>query len=848
MNHSVRTLLLLSAVLLAFVAHGQEDYEDMLANVLKASPGKDRATKLVELSAHERSTGHYKEAIEFAILGSSEAERHGLDNELGQALMELARAHRSKGDLDNAIGASLRATLVNGTYHSGSRTEALLQLAELYVSAGHPQKALEHLEDAKSTTAADRMDRTRYLRTETAAKAMILNPDKLEEHCNRYMEEAVRSGDKSLQLDLLATKAMAQARSGKYQSALTTEEEVLKLAIALDRPLDAGVSANNVAELHLRSGRSQEAVAAFAKGSIMVEDLPAVRLPMKINAAHAQAKAGNIDASLRLLDDARFDAERNKARWLMPRLLRTEAAVRVLQGDLGKAQSIALEALSMAEESRNDKEQAQTCDLLSTIFERLDLEGEARQYERKSRDIELRLATSVAQLKTDREAQLLRLQRIEREQMDLLNREQRKEARMRQLALDAENQEKQMALLVYEKQLEESGRREAVLKSDQATRELLLAQADLDAERQQRQIQELDNSRMLQSLSLTRMEAEKKEQERTVELLEKRNLLVEAESQAIAARQDHDRAVKRYSIMLAVAGALSAIWMFWAWRISQKKKRTIWEQNQHIKGINDELEEKNHNIQSSLGYAQTIQSAILPSEQDLQAILPDSFLLYKPLDTVSGDLPFIKRYGDRVFLAAIDCTGHGVPAAMMTFIAYYGLNELLTKDPTSTSAELLDRLHDHVKRTMEARGDGNLYNDGFDIGLCAIDTNKGTLSFAGAQLPLLHVRNGQVNRIKGDILPIGDGHFERSKGYKEHCLDLQNGDSLYLFSDGIIHQFGGGNGRKKFSLKQLTDLLEHHANHDLEHIKATTDKAFNDWKGDTHQTDDVLLIGLRYAA
>jgi tetratricopeptide (TPR) repeat protein len=205
----------------------------MLANVLKASPGKERATKLVELSAHERSTGHYKEAIEFAILGSSEAERHGLDNELGQALMELARAHRSKGDLDNAIGASLRATLVNGTYHSGSRTEALLQLAELYVSAGHPQKALEHLEDAKSTTAADRMDRTRYLRTETAAKAMILNPDKLEEHCNRYMEEAVRSGDKSLQLDLLATKAMAQARSGKYQSALTTEEEVLKLAIAL---------------------------------------------------------------------------------------------------------------------------------------------------------------------------------------------------------------------------------------------------------------------------------------------------------------------------------------------------------------------------------------------------------------------------------------------------------------------------------------------------------------------------------------------------------------------------------------------------------------------------------------
>ncbi|MBK9515492.1 MAG: hypothetical protein IPO05_18215 [Flavobacteriales bacterium] len=107
-----------------------------------------------------------------------------------------------------------------------------------------------------------------------------------------------------------------------------------------------------------------------------------------------------------------------------------------------------------------------------------------------------------------------------------------------------------------------------------------------------------------------------------MELLEKRNLLVEAESRAIAARQDHDRAVKRYSIMLAVAGALSAIWMFWAWRISQKKKRTIWEQNQHIKGINDELEEKNHNIQSSLGHAQTINQPSCPVNRTCKRSFP----------------------------------------------------------------------------------------------------------------------------------------------------------------------------------------------------------------------------------
>lgn len=838
---------LFCALLVAPVLHAQ-DFEDMLADVLKAQPGRQRASQLVALSAHERSNGHFREAIEFAILGSSEAERHGLDQELGLALMELSRAHRSKGDLDNAIGASLRATLVNGTYHSGLRTEALLQLAELYVSAGHPQKALEHLEDAISTTAADRMDRSRYLRTEIAAKSMILEPKSLEEHCAKLVPDAMRNGDKALLLDLHANMAMAQARRGNNQNALKSEEEVMKFAIALDRPMEAGVSANNMAELSLRLGRTQEAVTAFTRGLIMVEDLPAVRVQMKINAAHAHAKAGSHDAALRLLDDARSDGEKNSMKWVMPRILRTGAAVHILQGDVGKAQAQAHEALLIAEDLRNDKEQARTCDLLASIFERLGLDAEARKFERRARDIELRIASSATQQKTDREAQLLRLQRIEREQMDLLNREQRKEARMRQLALDAENQEKQLALLVYEKQLEESARRHAILESEQAIRELDLAQATLQAERQQRMIQDLDNSRMLQSLSLSKMEVEQKEQERALELLEKRNELVEAESLAIQAQQDHDTAVKRYSIMLAVAAALFAVWMFWAWTVARKKKRTIWKQHQQIKGINTELEEKNQSIQSSLDYAQTIQLAILPSEQDLQQQLPESFLLYKPLDTVSGDLPFMKRIGDRVFLAAIDCTGHGVPAAMMTFIAYYGLNELLTLDPSSNSAELLDRLHLHVKRTMETRGDGILYNDGFDIGLCAIDLEHGSLSFAGAQLPLLHVRDGIVDRIKGDVLPIGDAYFDRPIGYKEHRMQLEEGDSLFLFSDGIIHQFGGENGRKKFSMKRLTSLLATSSEHGMEHTKSIMDSAFNEWKGTTHQTDDVLVIGLRYAA
>src|SRR6185295_19382979 len=109
-------------------------------------------------------------------------------------------------------------------------------------------------------------------------------------------------------------------------------------------------------------------------------------------------------------------------------------------------------------------------------------------------------------------------------------------------------------------------------------------------------------------------------------------------------------------------------------------------------------------------------------------------------------------------------------------------------------------LHDHVRQTMDARGKENLYNDGFDIGLCVIDMESGSLTFAGAQLPLMRVSDGIVERVKGDILPLGDTHFKRDSGYRTHTLPLNDGDALFLLSDGLIHQFGGTDGRKKFSM------------------------------------------------
>ena len=825
-----------------------QSYGELLSDAMSASPGSARAQKLIELSSHERENGHIREAVQFATIASSEAEKHGLSKELTSSYMALAEAQQAKGDLGNAIGASIRATMVTGSLHDKQHTLALLQLAGLYIQAGHPQKALEHLAEARKSTASAKVPAANYIRTETKAKAMILTPAALVTYCQSVQPEVSRSGDRALMLDLLSTMATAQANAKQNEAALATENEVMKLAIALDKPIEAGICSNNMGELNLRLGRNQEALQAFGKGLIMVEDIPLLRLSMLINAANAQASCGNRESAIRSIGDAERMARKGQFPSVMPRLLRTKAAIQLLQGDMVAGQNSGLEALAAADELNDEKEQVLTCDMLANIFELRDLPSEARSYQTKAREIEKHIDIEKAQAKTDRDAQLLRLQRIEREQVDVLNREDRKESRLKQLAVEAENRDKQMELLMYEKQLEEAARREALIAREKSDNELLLTQATLETERQNYHIQELDKNRMLQSLSLSKMELEKKEQVRANELLTKRNELVEAEKKALAAEQEHDRAVKNFYILLSLGVALLALYMAWAWIITRRKKRIISEQNEHIQGINEELAAKNNDIKSSLGYAQTIQSAILPTEADLRRTIPESFLMYRPLDIVSGDLPFLKQIGNKVFVGAIDCTGHGVPAAMMTFIAYYGLTDLLGQHPDMNCGELLDQLHVHVKKTMEARGEDSLYNDGFDIGLCSLDLESGELSFAGASLPLLLVRNKEVQRFKGDVLPLGDGHFKRTNGYYNHTMNLHAGDGLFLFSDGIIHQFGGEGGRKKFSLKKLTELLQETSDMDLLGIKARTESAFEEWKGDSPQTDDVMLIGLRYAA
>jgi serine phosphatase RsbU (regulator of sigma subunit) len=250
------------------------------------------------------------------------------------------------------------------------------------------------------------------------------------------------------------------------------------------------------------------------------------------------------------------------------------------------------------------------------------------------------------------------------------------------------------------------------------------------------------------------------------------------------------------------------------------------------------LEEKNTEILDSINYAKRIQSAILPSDEFVSQHFPNSFILYKPKDIVAGDFYWMEVTDEAVFIAAADCTGHGVPGAMVSVVCNNALNRSVREFGLRAPGEILDKTREIV--IAEFAEGGEDVKDGMDIALLAFSNDK--LKYAGAHNPLWVIRKGEIIETKADKQPIGK--FEPILPYTTHEFDLKKEDSIYIFSDGFVDQFGGDKG-KKLKSQKFRDRLIEIQDRSLADQKADLDRAFEAWKGDLEQVDDVCIIGLR---
>ena len=260
-----------------------------------------------------------------------------------------------------------------------------------------------------------------------------------------------------------------------------------------------------------------------------------------------------------------------------------------------------------------------------------------------------------------------------------------------------------------------------------------------------------------------------------------------------------------------------------------------------------EIEKSNKKITESINYAKRIQGAILPKGNTLQTHLNDAFIFYKPKDVVSGDFPWMFDKEDNIYFAAVDCTGHGVPGALLSFIGYFLLNNIVDHKEEFLASEVLDKLHFGVRRTLRQDSEGANSRDGMDVALCRYDKQNKQLHYAGAHRPLYLLRNGELTELKGDRKAIGGIPLKKKKeqNFTNHVIDIQEGDKIFIFSDGFPDQVGGED-KKKYQAKQIRKKLVENSNLSMAEFNDLFEKEFYDWKGDYKQIDDILMIGVQF--
>lgn len=365
-----------------------------------------------------------------------------------------------------------------------------------------------------------------------------------------------------------------------------------------------------------------------------------------------------------------------------------------------------------------------------------------------------------------------------------------------------------------------------LLNKEKEVKEALLLKANSDKEAEQKQNEILKKDQLLQAERLKKEEAEK-------ERLNEQNKKKEQQIYAFA-----------------IGSILLLGLLFFVFRsYSQKRKANLLlaSQNEEIKKQQKEIilqseiiEEKNKDVMASIVYAKRLQDAILPSRQLFHSYFPQSFILYKPKDIVAGDFYYIEKVNDLIIVAAADCTGHGVPGAMVSVVCSNALNSAVKEFKLTEPGRILDKVREMVIETFKTSE--SAVKDGMDISLAVYDSKNKILKWSGANNPLWYFNNGEMHSIKPDKQPIGQS--DNPQPFTTHTIEVKNDFHFYLFTDGYADQFGGEKG-KKFKYSSMQELIFNNISQSPDSQFKKLDDTFENWKGELEQVDDVCIIGIK---
>ncbi len=718
--------------------------------------------------------------------------------------------------------------------HPGLRTaDHLNDLAALDRDIGLYARAEERLDRTLM-----RSDLTPAQRTEALAIRSTLHPDDAG-LVDEVMLALDRTGARTPSRLIHQLQSMAPADQLRRAR---LETRLAELCRARGSIAAAATHLNNAGLSLMRTGSRAEAGQRYEQALELLSSVASVsrvRQDVLMNQAVLFNETGRRAEGLRQLEGLVRWAEREQASSVLGRALLLRGGLHYLDGRLAQAADDATRAADLAEGNGTPEVAHDAFELLAAIARTRGSETEALQATARAAAHERRMTDRTRLAEEERQERAIAVQELELAAIEALAARERERSRFDRLALLAADRDEEIALLRMRQELEGARMRELALAREKAQHELFAAKAALDAERRDRTIAALSRER-----DLAAMRAGQRTKQDSLQLMARNNMLLATEARLIASENAEQRAARRSMMFLLATVLTICVALGVAVVLTRRRNQAISERGKAIMDMNRHLNEAHGKIMGSIEYARQIQASITPREEQLREVAPGSFLFYRPLDVVSGDLPFLLRVDHALYVGAIDCTGHGVPAAMLSFIAHYTLTGLLQQHRNASCGQILAALHDEVRETLKGQNPELPFNDGMDLSLCRIDVGTGRIQFAGAQLPILLSTSTGVEVVRGDRVSIGDRSFKGKATITTHERRLSADDRLYILSDGLIHQFGGHDGRRKFSLQRLADLLNEVRHLSPDESARRVAEAIDAWRGQVEQTDDMLLIGV----
>ncbi len=430
-------------------------------------------------------------------------------------------------------------------------------------------------------------------------------------------------------------------------------------------------------------------------------------------------------------------------------------------------------------------------------------------------------------------------------------------------ALEVERKENELELLRRDQDLQTIALQNQQLEKDKATQALTLARQQLQAEKRNQKLRDLERQKQVQDLQLRQQSLEKQQQERAIALLEADKKLKDQKLREEATLRKYGYGIIGLFLLILVTIAYSFVQ-------KQKDNKKLHKQQEEIQEKNEQLlmgekelranmnqlqltqevlaeqkqqlEMEHRKTQESIHYAQRIQFSILPTEEQRSSIVPESFVIYRPKDIVSGDFYWISQSGGKKITSVVDCTGHGVPGSLVSLIGNNLLNEAINEHQLTNPAQILDYLD--VKVRAKLKQDEGTNRDGMDLGLCVLEeeANQGfRLIYGGAKNTLFVVTKGELTTLKGDRKSIGG--LKKDFSFTQQEIRLQKGDSIYMTTDGFIDQ--ANHKRERFGSRRLRELINGVYDLPMKEQNKQFEAALDKHQGNTEQRDDINLIGIR---